>query len=116
MTTSSPGTRRNPTPRPPAPSGTARWSVDPALPGAKLFERVLARGVTSSGAHVVRLTYLDAPVVAEDSAHAAWQARGVTPLFAMRCPVLAVPGSGPVMTAIGANAFANLISCAGGTP
>jgi hypothetical protein len=81
-----------------------------------VLERVLARSAASGGGRTLRLSYLDVPLAAHDSIRAAWRTRGVTPLFAVRCPVLASPAAREAVTRIGADAFANLVSCAGGTP
>jgi hypothetical protein len=102
-----------------SPAGTgapARWTVDPALPGARVLERVLARSAPGAGARSVRLTYRDVPVAAHDSVQAAWRTPGVTPAFAIGCPVLAAPSARSLVSGIGADAFANLVTCAGGTP
>ena len=99
-----------------AASPPTRWTVDSALPGARVLERVLARGASGAGARSVRLAYLNVPVAAHDSVQSGWRTRGVTPAFAIGCPVLAAPPARELVARIGADAFANLVSCAGGTP
>ena len=81
-----------------------------------MLERVLARGAAGVGARSVRLTYLDVPLAAHDSVQSGWRTRGVTPAFAIGCPVLAAPVARELVARMGANVFANLVSCAGGTP
>jgi hypothetical protein len=105
-----------PMPSAPVPGTAARWSVDAALPGARVLERVLARSAAGAGARGVKLTYLDVPVAANDSVQSAWRKPGVTPAFAIGCPVLAAPSSRGLVAGIGADAFANLVTCAGGAP
>lgn len=105
-----------PGPEPALAPTPARWSVDATLPGARLFERVLARGTTAAGARPLRLAYLDVPLAAPDSVQSAWRTRGVTPLFALRCPVLAAPAARAFVAGLGAGAFANLVVCGGATP
>jgi hypothetical protein len=92
----------------------ARYEVDPALPGARLIGRVLARAGSASVARTLRLRYLDVPVAARDAVLSSWRTRGVTPLFAVRCPVLATPEARTIVKEIGAGAFADLVSCTGG--
>lgn len=103
----------------PAPLGavaTARVIVDPALPGARMLERVLGRWAMGGASGTVRLTYLDVPLAAHDSVGATWRTPGVTPVFALRCPVLAIPAAQASVARLGADAFANLMLCAGGAP
>jgi hypothetical protein len=94
-----------PDPRPEAP---ARWSVDANLSGARHLERILARVARPGGTRTLKLFYIDQPVVAADAAAAAWRRPGVTPLFALRCPVLVRPAALADVRAIGARAFAEL--------
>jgi hypothetical protein len=105
-----------PPPSPPGPAPPARWRADSALPGARVLERVLARGAPAAGARSVRLSYLDVPLAAHDSVQSGWRTPGVTPAFAIGCPVLAGPAARGVVAGLGAGAFANLVTCAGGTP
>jgi hypothetical protein len=102
-----------------APGGTrpVTWQVDPAIPGARLLERMLQRGGVSPGATVARLRFLDVPVAASDAVAGAWRAPGVEPLYAIRCPVLVTPRLRSLFAAMGgADAFANLVRCEVGTP
>jgi hypothetical protein len=99
-----------------AESAPARWTADAALPGARVIERVLARSGAGTSARPVRLAYLDVPIAAGDAAAATWRTRGVTPVFAVGCPVLATPAARASVARLGADAFANLVTCAGGTP
>lgn len=94
----------------------ARWIVDAALPGSRVIERVLSRTATGPGARNLRLAYLDVPLAAHDAAQASWRTRGVTPAFALRCPVLAAAGARELVRALGADAFANLATCSGNRP
>jgi hypothetical protein len=86
------------------------------MPGARVLERVLAKGNPGSSARAVRLVYLDVGVSGRDSIHSGWRTPGVTPLFAVRCPVLATPAAQALVRGLGAGAFANLVRCAAGTP
>ena len=96
----------------PSPSGPpARYAVDPALPGARLMERVLARAVKNGGPRTLRIAYLDVPVAARDAVQASWRTRDVAPVFAVRCPILATPDAREIVRAVGANAFADLVGC-----
>jgi len=99
-------------PRAPA----ARVVVDPALPGSRLIERVLARAATGPPARTLRLAYLDVPVAARDAAQSRWRTRGVSPVFALRCAVVAAPQARPVVRALSPGAFADLVSCDAGSP
>lgn len=111
-----PWSELEPPPSPPGPAPPARWRADSALPGARVLERVLARGAPAAGARSVRLSYLDVPLAAHDSVQSGWRTPGVTPAFAIGCPVLAGPAARGVVAGLGAGAFANLVTCAGGTP
>ena len=92
----------------PADSPPARYTVDPALPGAKHLERILARIPSAGVTRTLKLVYLDQPVAAGDAAMGAWRTPGVTPLFAVRCAVLVAARSRDGVRAIGAHAFAEL--------
>jgi hypothetical protein len=92
-----------------------RYTVDRTVPGAKHLERILARVARPGGTRTLKLVYLDQQVMAGDAAWAAWRTPGVTPLFAIRCPVLARPEARAAVDAIGAHAFSELAPCAGGT-
>ena len=92
----------------------ARYVVDSTVPGARHLERILARIPGTGVTRALKLVYLDQPVVAGDAAMNAWRTPGVTPLFALRCAVLAGSRRDAVR-AIGAHAFAELAPCAGGT-
>ena len=98
----------------PRPEAPARWSVDAAVPGARPLERILARVSRPGGTRTLKLVYIDQPVVAADAAAAAWRTPGVTPLFAVRGPVLVRPAVLADVRAIGARAFAALAPCGGG--
>ena len=100
----------------PSAASPARWSVAPTLPGARVLERVLARAAAGTPTRTLRLTYLDVPLAGHDSVQGAWRTRGVTPVFAVRCPVLVAPAFRPLVALLGAEAFANLVTCAGVTP
>ena len=81
-----------------------------------MLERLLARSAANSSAASVRLRYLDVPLVEHDSVHATWRAAGVTPVFAVRCPVLPAPAARASLSLLGADAFANLMLCAASAP
>ena len=97
------------------PEAPARWSVDATVPGARHLERILARVARPGGTRPLKLVFIDQPVVAADAAGAAWRTPGVTPLFAVRCPVLVRAQATADVRAIGARAFAELAPCAGGS-
>jgi hypothetical protein len=98
-------------------SAPVGWQVDPALPGARLLERILGRASSPTATRLARLTWLDVPVAARDAVQATWRGPGVQPLFALRCPVLASPAFRPALEAPGvADLFANLLRCETGTP
>jgi hypothetical protein len=100
------------------PEAPARWSVDATVPGARHLERILARVARPGGTRPLKLVFIDQPVVAGDAADAAgaaWRTPGVTPLFAVRCPVLVRAQATADVRAIGARAFAELAPCAGGS-
>ena len=101
-----------PDPRPDAP---ARWSVDATVPGARHLDRILARVARPGGTRTLKLIYVDQPVAAADAAVAAWRTPGVTPLFAVRCPVLVKPATLANVRSIGATVFAALAPCGEGT-
>lgn len=95
----------------------ARYRVDAALPGARVLERALSRVNRASARRTVTLRYLAddvAPGGAGDSAAeaAAWRVRGLQPLFAMQCRVASTARTHALVAAIGAGAFADLVSCA----
>jgi len=90
----------------------ARYSVDEVLPGARSIARVLARVARPGGTRALKLVYLDQPVVPGD---AAWRSAGVTPVFALRLPVLVRGPAAPDVDRIGARALAGLAPCAGET-
>ncbi len=94
----------------------ARFRVDPLLPGARGFERVLARLPLGPVSHVAELRYLDEPVpAAAQGTTADWMRRRVQPLFAVECRVVCSARAHALVAALGANAFADLIVC-GGAP
>jgi hypothetical protein len=92
----------------------ARYVVDPAVPGARHLERILARIPSAGVRRTLKLAYLDRPVAAADAAAAAWRTPGVTPVFAVRCAVLVTTRARDGVRAIGAHAFAELAPCGGG--
>jgi hypothetical protein len=88
-----------------------RYAVDAGLPGQRALARFLNRGASPSavpGRGSVRLSYLDVPLAARDSLAADWRARGVTPIYALRCPVLSRPERRELVKWMGVDAFANL--------
>ena len=91
----------------------ARYFVDTTVPGAKHLERILARVARPAGTRTLKLVYLDQPVAGSDAATASWRTPGVTPLFALRCPVLMRAGALQDVRAIGAHAFAEMAPCGG---
>jgi len=102
-------------------AAAARYVVDATVPGARQIERILARVPRSGATRMLKLVYLDQPVAAGGvpvqgtSPAAAWRTPGVTPVFALRCPVLVGSRARDGVRAIGAGAFAELAPCAGGT-
>jgi hypothetical protein len=102
----------------PSRPGAVRWAVNPALPGVRPIERFLEsrrpRG-SSAGGPVVTLGMLDAPAAPDDSTRAAWAARGVAPVYRLRCPVACAPARAPLVRALGPGVFADLLRCAGGS-
>ena len=95
----------------------ARFEADPALPGAKLLERLLERAGGNPQARTVRLAYMDVALAAGDALGATWRTRSVQPLFALRCPVLVTPALSGVLARLGgADAFANLLRCDSSVP
>ena len=93
----------------------ARYAVDATVPGARHLERILARIPSAGVTRTLKLVYVDQPVLAGDAAKSTWRTPGVTPLFAVRCPVLVAARSRDGVRAIGAPAFAELAPCAAGT-
>jgi hypothetical protein len=104
-----------------APSGSAaapsarHYSVDLTLPGHTPIEHFLnggaslfVRGKTAP----MRVAYLDVPIAERDSLAAGWRGQGITPLFALRCPVVAAPAVQAYLRILGADPFANLFPCA----
>ncbi len=95
------------------------FAVDPALPGGRTVEHFLNGGASlhlRDKLGPVRLALRDAPLAAADSLEAAWRAQGVTPLFALRCPVLAAAPVRELVRALGPEAFARLAPCAAAEP
>ncbi len=93
----------------------ARFRADARLPGARAFERVLARLPLGPASHVAELRYLDEPV--PPLAHGTtpdWMRRRVQPLYAMECRVVSSARAHALVAALGANAFADLLVCGGG--
>jgi hypothetical protein len=106
-----PAPERSVTPRP------LRWQVDPALPGARILERILQRAGNPAVQRTARLTWLDVPVAARDAVQGTWRTPGVEPLHALRCPVLVAPALRPAFAVMGgADAFANLLRCESSAP
>ncbi|MEO5616764.1 MAG: hypothetical protein ABIS67_03255 [Candidatus Eisenbacteria bacterium] len=91
------------------------YSVDLSLPGHTPIEHFLNGGATlfMRGKSVpLRVTYLEVALGARDSLAGEWRARGISPLFALRCPVLCAPAVRDYVRSLGADAFANLMVCA----
>lgn len=96
----------------------ARYTVDPALPGASHLERILARIPSAGATRTMTLKYLDMPasVFKTPVPEAGSDLRRVyCPLFVIRCAVLAVPGARAAVRRIGADAFAQLAPPSTGT-
>ena len=91
----------------------ARYVVDRTVPGSKHLERILARIPSVGVTRTLKLVYVDQPVAGATTS--GWRTPGVTPLFALRCPVLARPEARSAVRRIGAGAFADLAPCASGT-
>jgi hypothetical protein len=101
----------------PAPPSFTALAADPALPGARVVDRVLARWGTPRGRGPLQLAYLDVPVAAGDAVSASWRVSGLRPAFAIRCPVLVAPGARAAVTALGGpDAMANLLRCGPAAP
>jgi hypothetical protein len=97
----------------------AKYAVDPALPGARLLERVLARVAKPGASRRVRLVYLDYPILSETGAGPdieppTWSEPGLTPVFAIRCPVLVSAHAQEAFRALGRDAFSEFLTCAAG--
>jgi hypothetical protein len=106
-----------PAPAPAAAPRPVRWQVDPALPGARILERILQRAGNPPITRTARLTWLDVPVAARDAVQATWRTPGVEPLHALTCPVLVAPALRPPFAGMGgADAFANLLRCESSAP
>ncbi len=86
-----------------APSARVRWSVDPALPGARTLERLLGRGAAAPNAALVRLAWRDGPP--QEGGEAA------PPGLLVRCPVIGSPERAADVRALGVDRFANLPGC-----
>jgi hypothetical protein len=90
-----------------------RYAVDAGMPGQRALGRFLNRGTSASTPARVRLSFLDVPLAARDSLAADWRARGVTPIYALRCPVLSRPEHRELVQWMGVDAFANLPASCG---
>jgi hypothetical protein len=104
----------------------ARYTVDPAVPGAKPLERIVARIPSAGATRTLKLTYVDQPPdlfrtplsdappfdIHRSASAADVYRRLYRPLFAIRCAVLARPEARAAVRAIGAHAFAELAPCA----
>jgi hypothetical protein len=100
----------------PAP-GPDAYTVDASLPGHAAIARFLDRGErvrAPDGPFASGLTFLDAPPAARDSLAASWRARGITPLYKIRCPVLCAPAWREYVSALGPAAFADAMVCSAG--
>lgn len=86
----------------------AHYVMDSTVPYSSHLLRVLARVARPGGTRTLKLVYLDQPVAGSDAAMGAWRTRGVTPVFAVRCPVLVTARSRDGVRAIGAHAFAEM--------
>jgi hypothetical protein len=97
----------------PTPGSMTRFSVDALMPGHAVIERVLAQSVPAgTAATSARFSWLSVPLAARDSLAAEWRGRAITPLYALRCPVLCTPASRALVRTLGADGFANLVQCA----
>jgi hypothetical protein len=106
-----------PPPAAPGVPALAPVVADPALPGARLMDRVLARWGAPRSREPLRLALLDVPVAAGDAVSAGWRAPGVRPAFAIRCPVLVSPAGRAALAALGGpDAIANLLRCGSAAP
>lgn len=92
---------------------SARYAVDPRMPGHDALERFLNRR-TAPDAPLVRLLYLEVPVREPVALRRALGDRGATPLFALRCPVVCRPELRPYLEAIGPDALVDLHDCSPG--
>src|SRR6185503_19506070 len=98
---------------PPVAPALARgpYAADDALPGQRVLARFLARG-QATGARAprprTRLSYLDADLDGRDALAAQWRARGITPLYVLRCPILCARERRAWVEQIGVEAFARI--------
>lgn len=100
--------------RTPASTGALHYAVDPALPGQRAIERFLNRRWAArpgSSGPAVRIVPFEAGGATGDSLDAALRARGLTPLFSLRCPVLCAPGRAADARRLDADSLADLIGC-----
>lgn len=100
-----------PGPSPPARSGAGplRYQVDERMPGSRTIGRFLNRnaGTARPSAGSVFVSYQDVP---SDSPGTGGGIAG-TPVLALRFPVLCSPSRVADVRALGADAFANLLTC-----
>ena len=93
----------------------ARYTVDPAMPGAQHLERILARLPHTGATRTLKLVYVNMPVVSytmvPPAVHTPPDVASMQPLFALRCPVLVRSEARDGVRAIGAGAFAELAPC-----
>ena len=91
------------------------YTVDLSLPGHQPIEHFLNGGASlfvRGKLAPLRVAYLDTPLAARDSLAAEWRAQGIIPLFALRCPVVCAPRAAEYVRRLGAERFAQLMSCA----
>jgi hypothetical protein len=104
---------------PSEPRGGAPVTVDDALPGRDVIQRFLDRQYPAAyrdRTRAVHLTCLDLPLAARDSLRAEWRSRGIVPLYALGCPVVAAPERRAYVERLGADAFAELPACVPASP
>ena len=96
------------------PTGPGRYTVDASLPGHRTLALFLNRRVGAAlrrDDRTVRVAYLDLSLAERELRAAEWQADGITPCFAIRCPVFSSPARGADIRQLGPDAFANLVGC-----
>jgi hypothetical protein len=88
--------------------GTVRYQVDPAIPAWRSMERILGSGPPTLPA--VRVVHFP---TGSDSIRwsGSFTSRESSPLFSIRCAVIATPETRNIVTAIGAGTLAELLHC-----
>lgn len=95
----------------------AGFTADPALPGARVMDRVLGRFGTARARSALKLVYLDVPVAAADAVSVDWRKPGVRPVFALRCPLLVREGARAALAGLGGpDGVVNLVRCDANAP